>query len=333
MKCGRVVKTCGFVKMLVGAVLIGTGLWIAMSPQVIDCLESSQTCVQSITDLYVVMYKKKGLTQTQAESSTSNVQQEINAFCTCTMDCINFVDVDSTNCVKQLPARPQNNQPGRLLEELREAQSRRSFEIAMHAGRRLSVVTTGYQTNQCLTCTALEDSHETVFYTIGFFLCMVPGVALIFTACCERGSVRMHSRGFMFCALLTDIVASVLFLSGLIYAIIAALATQATCDPTKFETEVKAFAADAFSSDGSDNTALVTQAVMSLLIPVTDKTCELAPRFWLAALALVIGILCAAMAFLGTLCICCSCSEDGGASDSDEEHRLVKQRFNDNDSD
>uniref|UniRef100_A0A7S4GPR0 Uncharacterized protein n=1 Tax=Oxyrrhis marina TaxID=2969 RepID=A0A7S4GPR0_OXYMA len=304
-----------------------------MSPQVVDCLESNRACGSSIHDLYVEMYQKSGKTESEAQASAANVQAEIDAFCSCTMNCLNFVDVGSTNCMDQLPPRPQTNQPGRRLEEdLQDLKLKMAFEQAMDTGRRLSA-TTGYDATQCLTCMQIEESHESICFYLGMFMCVVPGVALMVTACCERGGVRMHSKGFMCCALITDIVAGCLLIAGFSWATYASMYTQSTCDAAAFETQAAALAKSTFSSDGDDTTMMVAHAFVSLLVPVADRTCELAPRFWLTSIAQLLGMLCAFTAFMGTLCICCSCTDDGSMSDSDDEHRLVKQHLNDYDSD
>jgi len=309
MKCERIMTAASWTKVLIAAVLIGAGVWLTMSPQVVDCVQMLESCPKAMGHFYKQgYYAQASASPGGVDAAIGNAEAEIQKFCDCVGDCVNFAYVDSVKCKDKLPPPPNS----RRLEA--------EFAAAMEP-RRLDI--TGYQTDTCFTCEHVESHHEHMYGLVGFTLCFLPAILLLVTAACERGGVRMHSSACMMVALAVDVVAGLMLFSGMLVAVTSAVGVHSTCDPDTLDAVMGEAAKQLNPQFTADQVTALKNALLEMLSPMASNTCELSPRFWLVAAALVAGVLVAFCSFCSTALICGGCSHD----DEDDKEAMELQRL------
>eukprot|EP00931_Biecheleriopsis_adriatica_P115954 TRINITY_DN91688_c0_g1_i1.p1 TRINITY_DN91688_c0_g1~~TRINITY_DN91688_c0_g1_i1.p1 ORF type:complete len:349 (+),score=49.64 TRINITY_DN91688_c0_g1_i1:87-1133(+) len=324
MRCYACIRGCGFCKAVMGAVLLGVGIWIEGTHMpVIDCNAFEEACPVAFDGLV------SAITQADPLQVKTSDAAESQGYCDCFTSCMNYFTVfeknqssaNTQNCYTySMSAGVYSNSTNfrRLGETSLLLLRQGGFDRLGRTSRRLgdggaALPLTG---DTCASCADIQGSESKMTHWLAALACSA-GLLLVLAAGCELLEVKFHSAAFSLLVVVMDTLVAAELLTAAIVAVVFLSMTLIGCNPDVLRKILEDAGKD--STDGDpDRAAIFTDFLLKLLSPLMQKFCSQFSKYMVFFLFALLGHVSALWSALASLCVCLGCSDDGDGSTHDD---------------
>eukprot|EP00928_Gymnodinium_smaydae_P074041 TRINITY_DN57130_c0_g1_i1.p1 TRINITY_DN57130_c0_g1~~TRINITY_DN57130_c0_g1_i1.p1 ORF type:complete len:328 (+),score=65.64 TRINITY_DN57130_c0_g1_i1:54-1037(+) len=322
MKCGPVIRCCGYAKVPVGLVFILVGVWLLANPFNYECGKMAEMCAGPVEDMLKMIHIK------DKDYDVASDQSTIESYCNCLSTCPNYFVVYEqtkteqvpTNCFQFMPTFGIAEPPGNT----RRLRARRLG----NGGQDLP----GFAKDECQDCETLEGHAKTLQVWLAVTQLLI-GSLILATAGCEHLEMKWQSKLFSLCVIFADFAGAAGCFVGIIVSGYVLWAARSSCNADAMESNVIDAGND--SASDPDNAAMIKHFLEKMLEPMLSKICASKTEVLIYHMASWFGVITLLSTAVSSACVCLGCSDDGktGVQTPDDMRALALQQLHNTDDD